>query len=376
MTNFPQHFMRVTAPYAYNQVEAALDIFKQTDPDSASNNAFNKTQQQTAASIPDIQDDDVNAYLAQDIHASEEYRAFENEYRNLQNLDVMAFPSLNAYINTAQAAYENAHNQFKLFIAAQKKLFNRAYEKACPDQAERDALWKKHEKNLTDKVLAPAQQFSKDTHPDYLLAQAMIDYLDRLNTLDKSIASIQHGVTKKEYKQLSYRIDSNRKPLHIQHDKKTGKVSEIRVDALSGIFFGISGKPLLGDVGDAWATMVASHGKNVPIKIVLPISRSNHLDQMDTGLTQGFVLLVSYLFQRLERWCYENNVVEAGKKHGLNMDDVTVVDLDGNSLLSPKLRAKVKEQQEKWAEEYAKLRKEELNPLQEQSTALAPAPAA
>jgi hypothetical protein len=368
-SQFPTHFARDTAPHSLDLINFAADEFNKTSLDSGCEEALIKLGKQTEGQ--GIQADTaINNFLNRRFQDIEKYQALSMEYAKLQKLE--GKPRITAYIKAAERSIKAIHEKFDLFLAEQKLQFNEAYKVACPDQGDRDALWKKYEKNLKTKMMVPVDEFGQEISHNTLLSQSMAHYLNLRS--DNPTATYQNGKKEEKFTPLSVFIDSEGMPLNVQYDKKTGKVSEIRANPLTPTLTGFNAKS--GDVGDAFAIIVASHGKDLAIKVVVPTSQSDYLlTEMDPGLIQVLVIGIAWAIQKWgEKRIYKNRVAKAATEKGISLDNISVVSSKGGPLVfSDEMKKSVAAKIEEWEDNFAKFEmKEEEKFNQPQQPPLVP----
>jgi hypothetical protein len=377
ITGFPAHFAPSTAPHSDSQIRLASEKFRNSSLASANDTALEKLKEQTTA-LGLVNDEAITWFLkipAKDVPASDthddtegttgdteddsadsEYLALVNEYTILQNLELAAKTPITTYLSLAARSIDTIFKKFNLYLEKKKALFDKAYKNASLKQEEKDVLWKEYAENLK-KMLDPLKDFECRIDCEHLLVQSMIHHVNTflIPKQESPTAIDQTNNTEEKFIPKSQYTDSEGKSLNVEYDKKTGKAAVIRIESFSASFFGITGKSGSGSLQDAIATLYSSHGKIIPIKFEVQLINSNILTtEMDPGLIQALLLLVAWIFRKIEKIHYEKCLTQAVLKTGIPIANISLVDENAAPIPIPaKLKQKIAEQQREWEQKFA-----------------------
>lgn len=344
---FPYHFARDTSGPIFRTIYFAWLELNKKNIDSIHQEALDKFKKQTDVKVPErATRDKIDDFLAQDFEKSTEYQVLAKEYQQLQHLDAKTL-----YPNVAEKNIAAIKEKFKLYLEAQKKAFFVAYEALL--EADKKELWKMYEKNLSE-ILDPVTQFEKRLDPNHLFGEVWAPrYVNAMGKKNQPYASVEDGMTNEKFIPHSQFTDSNGKYINVKYNPKTKKAEEITVyaaavstlDWISNVF---SGK-FTGELGDALAIMMASHGKITPVNIVVPVTGANVISQMESGLIKAIALLLHFIANYFERRSYKNKIKKSIIEKGFLPENIALVGSDGKPIVfSPTLKEKLREEQRAW----------------------------
>lgn len=343
LAKMPFHFIPKKDSYLSSQIDFIRKEIAEVNIVAARNEALKKFKAQTEKNLPkeNLDNPQVAAFLnPQDpVHKSNGFEALQKEYKKLQ--EPRGERSITDYVQSVEEITQNINNTFAEFLKKEKEAFHKNYAEACPDEGKRKALWEMYAQNLQRNIQKPLAQFTKDI--DNLVPQALIHYVNRLGkkgtSEDTSFADIPTSKDKEKLERKLHYKDSNGKPLSITYDKKTGKPSEIRINPMSSIF----GRS--GNIGDAYAVMAAYHGKDVPIKIVVPTFEDGNIYAEAKDFIALLIFMIfSELFKYMEKNTYRNEAIRGALDKGISLDNISLVDTQGRPIpFSAKDKMKVNE---------------------------------
>jgi hypothetical protein len=291
-----------------------------------------------------------NDFLQQDIAQDPLYQDFIESLNAIKNLDAKQF-----IINRPELAlplFQTSEKKFQYFLEQQKlKLQQNTNHLSDADKEKLILSFTKH----LSQVYQPVADSAKELDPDCLLTNTMRYYVQRMGKKGKTYGETQTGIINPGFTPRAQYTDSGDQPVTIEYDKD-GKIKAIRVH------------PDKGNVGDALALIIASHGKMIPIKIVVPISNADILkSETDTGLTLFSNLLMHSLANRREKQNIKNQVLQAAFEKGIPLKYISLVDNRGAPIpISPEEQQRLAEASEKWRKNYVtgldEAQQEQANP--------------
>ena len=335
LPTMPFHFIPQAAPHLARQILFANREISKVDIDTARNTALEKLTNQSNDHFPrsdNTTKPQVDNFLnPQDkAHSSDAFEALKKEYIKLVN-EPLGDRSITSYVESVQAITQNINEKFDTFLKKEKEAFHNAYKTDYSDEAKekRKELWEMYAKNLRVNMQAPLEKFTKNI--DDLVPQALTYYVNQLgkktDPLNPFAKSIEEGNKEKLERKLQY-TDSKGKPIIITKDKKTGQPSEIRIDPMSSLF-GSS-----GDIGDAYAILAAYHGKDIPIRVVVPVFEDDNIyTEMKDFIALLIFLIFAQIYKHMEKNHYLKEAKQAAMGKGISLDNISLVDTRGNPLV-------------------------------------------